>query len=169
VEDLVPKMLSLSVIQRVLQNLLRERVSIRDSVTILEALSEGANMSKNPVLLTEYVRQAIRRSIVKPHLNQQSEIPVYQVEPAAEQMVESAIDHNETNSVLSLAPQAAREFVGNITRKLDRPDSTAVLLTGPSVRFFVKQLLETAFPDVAVLSHSEVPPEIRVKSLGWVG
>ncbi len=169
VEDLVPKMLSLSVIQRVLQNLLRERVSIRDSVTILEALSEGANMSKNPVLLTEYVRQAIRRSIVKPHLNQQSEIPVYQVEPAAEQMVESAIDHNETNSVLSMAPQAARDFVGNITKKLDRPDSSAVILTGPSVRYFVKQLLETAFPDVAVLSHSEVPPEIRVKSLGWVG
>ncbi|HLK18971.1 MAG TPA: flagellar biosynthesis protein FlhA [Bryobacteraceae bacterium] len=169
VEDLVPKLLSLSVIQRVLQNLLRERVSIRDSVTILEALSEGANMSKNPVLLTEYVRQAIRRSIVKPHLNQQSEIPVYQVEPAAEQMVESSIDHNETNSVLSMAPQAARDFVGNITKKLDRPDSSAVILTGPSVRYFVKQLLETTFPDVAVLSHSEVPPEIRVKSLGWVG
>jgi flagellar biosynthesis protein FlhA len=119
--------------------------------------------------LTEYVRQAIRRSIVKPHLNPQSEIPVYQVEPAAEQMVESAIDHNETNSVLSLAPQAARDFVGSITRKLERPDSSAVLLTGPAVRFFVKQLLETAFPDVSVLSHSEVPPEIRVKSLGWVG
>lgn len=169
VEDLVPKLLSLSVIQRVLQNLLRERVSIRDSVTILEALSEGANMSKNPVLLTEYVRQAIRRSIVKPHLNQQSEIPVYQVEPAAEQMVESSIDHNETNSVLSMAPQAARDFVGNISKKLDRPDSSAVILTGPSVRYFVKQLLETTFPDIAVLSHSEVPPEIRVKSLGWVG
>ncbi len=169
VEDLVPKMLSLAVIQRVLQNLLRERVPIRDSVTILEALSEGANMSKNPVLLTEYVRQAIRRSIAKPHLNPQGELPVYQVEPAAEQMVESAIDHTETNSVLSLAPQAARELVGNITRKLERPDSSAVLLTGPAVRFFVKQILDTAFPEVAVLSHSEVPPEVRVKSLGWVG
>jgi flagellar biosynthesis protein FlhA len=169
VEDLVPKMLSLAVIQRVLQNLLRERVPIRDSVTILEALSEGANMSKNPVLLTEYVRQAIRRSVVKPYLNPQGEIPVYQVEPAAEQLTESAIEHTENNSVLSLAPQAVREFVGNITRKLDRPDSSAVLVTAPSVRFFVKQLLETALPEVTVLSHSEIPPEIRVKSLGWVG
>ena len=169
VEDLVPKLLSLAVIQRVLQNLLRERVPIRDAVTILEALSEGANMSKNPVLLTEYVRQAIRRSVVKPHLNPQGEIPVYQVEPAAEQLVESAIEHNETNSLLSLAPQAAREFAGGITRKLDRPDSSAVLLTAPSVRFFVKQLLETALPDIAVLSHSEIPPEIKVKSLGWAG
>ncbi len=77
VEDLVPKMLSLSVIQRVLQNLLRERVPIRDSVTILEALSEGAQMTKNPVLLTEYVRQSIRRAIVSSHTTPQGELAAY--------------------------------------------------------------------------------------------
>jgi flagellar biosynthesis protein FlhA len=169
VEDLVPKMLSLSVIQRVLQNLLRERVPIRDSVTILEALSEGAQMTKNPVLLTEYVRQAIRRAIVSSHLNQQSELAAYLVEPAAEHAVEAVVEHSEHNSVLGLAPQAARDMVGRITRKLERPDSSAVVLVNPSIRYFVKQLLETAFPDVTVLSHSEVPPEIKVKSLGWIG
>ena len=169
VEDLVPKMLSLAVIQRVLQNLLRERVPIRDSVTILEALSEGAQMTKNPVMLTEYVRQAIRRVIVKPHANPQGEVAAYLMEPAAEQKVESAVEHSENNSVLALAPQAAREFVASITRRLERPDSSAVVLTGPSIRYFVKQLLETAFPDVAVLSHSEVPPEMKIKSLGWIG
>jgi flagellar biosynthesis protein FlhA len=169
VEDLVPKMLPLSVVQRVLQNLLRERVPIRDSVTILEALSEGAQMTKNPVLLTEYVRQAIRRAIVSSHVNPQGEIPVYLVEPAAEHAVESAVEHSEHNSVLGLAPQSARDLVGRITRKLERPDSSAIVLVNPSVRYFVKQLLETAFPDVSVLSHSEVPPEIKVKSLGWIG
>jgi flagellar biosynthesis protein FlhA len=169
VEDLVPKLLSLAVVQRVLQNLLRERIPIRDSVTILEALSEGAQMTKNPVLLTEYVRQAIRRVIVKPHVNPQGELAAYLMEPAAEQTVESAIEHSENNSVLGLAPQAAREFVANFTRKLERPDLSAVVLTGPSIRPFVKQLLETAFPEVSVLSHSEVPPETKVKSLGWVG
>src|SRR5580698_3502330 len=128
VEDLVPKMLSLSVIQRVLQNLLRERVPIRDSVTILEALSEGAQMSKNPVLLTEYVRQAIRRVIVKSHANPQGELAAY--------LVESAVEHSEHNSVLSLAPQAAREFVGRLTRKLERPDSSAIVLTNPAIRYF---------------------------------
>jgi flagellar biosynthesis protein FlhA len=71
--------------------------------------------------------------------------------------------------VLSLAPQAAREFVGRLTRKLERPDSSAIVLTNPSIRYFVKQLLETAFPEVAVLSHNEVPPEVKVKSLGWIG
>ncbi|HWY49380.1 MAG TPA: flagellar biosynthesis protein FlhA, partial [Bryobacteraceae bacterium] len=105
VEELVPKLLSLAVVQRVLQNLLRERVPIRDSVTILEALSEAAQMSKNPVLLTEYVRQAIRRVIVKSHANPQGEIAAYLVEPSAEQTVESAVEHSEHNSVLSLAPQ----------------------------------------------------------------
>ena len=169
VEELVPKLLSLAVVQRVLQNLLRERVPIRDSVTILEALSEAAQMSKNPVLLTEYVRQAIRRVIVKSHANPQGEIAAYLVEPSAEQTVESAVEHSEHNSVLSLAPQAAREFVGRLTRKLERPDSPAIVLTNPAIRYFVKQLLETAFPEVAVLSHNEVPPEIKVKSLGWIG
>jgi flagellar biosynthesis protein FlhA len=169
VEDLVPKMLSLSVIQRVLQNLLRERVPIRDSVTILEALSEGAQMTKNPVLLTEYVRQAIRRAIVSSHVTQQGELTAYLVEPSAEHAVEAAVEHSEHNSVLGLAPQSARDLVGRITRKLERPDSSAVVLVNPSIRYFVKQLLETAFPDVTVISHSEVPPEIKVKSLGWVG
>ena len=169
VEDLVPKMLSYAVVQRVLQNLLRERVPIRDSVTILEALSEAAQMTKNPVLLTEYVRQGIRRVIVKSHANPQGELTAYLVEPSAEQTVESAVEHSEHNSVLSLAPQAAREFVGRLTRKLERPDSLAIVLTNPSIRYFVKQLLETAFPEVAVLSHNEVPPEVRVKSLGWIG
>ena len=169
VEDLVPKMLSLSVVQRVLQNLLRERVPIRDSVTILEALSEGAQMTKNPVLLTEYVQQAIRRAIVSSHTTPQGELAAYMVEPSAEHAVEAAVEHTEHNSVLGLAPQSARDLVSRITRKLERPDSSAVVLVNPSIRYFVKQLLETAFPDVTVLSHSEVPPEIKIKSLGWVG
>ncbi len=169
VEDLVPKLLSLAVVQRVLQNLLRERVPIRDSVTILEALSEGAQMTKNPVLLTEYVRQSIRRTVVKAHLSPQREITAYLTEQGVEQVVESAVEHSENNSVLGLAPQTAREIVAQFSRRIERPDSSAVVITSPSARYFVKQLLETAFPDVAVLSHSEVPPEVKVKSLGGIG
>ncbi|HUA20078.1 MAG TPA: flagellar biosynthesis protein FlhA [Bryobacteraceae bacterium] len=169
VEDLVPKMLPLSVVQRVLQNLLRERVPIRDSVTILEALSEGAQMTKNPVLLTEYVRQAVRRAIVSSHVTPQGEIPAFLVESGSEQAVEAAVEHSEHNSVLGLAPQSARELVNRITRKLEKPNTSAIILVNPSIRYFVKQLLENAFPDVTVLSHSEVPPEVKVKSLGWIG
>ncbi|HLG96595.1 MAG TPA: flagellar biosynthesis protein FlhA [Bryobacteraceae bacterium] len=169
VEDLIPKLLPLATVQRVLQNLLRERVPIRDSVTILEALSEGAQMTKNPVLLTEYVRQAIRRVLVKPHVNAQNEITAFLVDPGLEQTVESAVEHSENNSVLGLAPQTARDVVAQFSRRLERPDSTAVVLTSPNIRYFVKQLLETAFPDVAILSHNEVPPEVKVRSLGSIG
>jgi len=91
------------------------------------------------------------------------------MEPAAEHVVEAAVEHSENNSVLGLAPQVARDFVGRITRKFEKPDSPAILLVNPGVRYFIKQLLETAFPDIAVLSHSEVPPEIKIRSLGWIG
>jgi flagellar biosynthesis protein FlhA len=167
IEDLVPKMLSLFVIQRVLQNLLRERIPIRDSVTILEALGEAAHMTKNPVLLTEYARQAIRRTIVKPHLNPQNELAAYLLEAGTEQTIESATEHGEHNSVLGLAPQAMRDVLARVSHKFDGAGSSGIVLTSSAVRYFVRQILEPTLPQVTVLSHNEVPPETRVKSLGF--
>src|SRR5947199_1135192 len=86
VEDLVPKLLSLAAVQRVLQNLLRERVSIRDAVTILEGLGEAAALTKNPVLLTEYVRQSIRRTVVQPYLSSAGDLPAFLLDPSIEQL-----------------------------------------------------------------------------------
>ena len=166
IEDLVPKMLPLSVIQKVLQNLLRERVPIRDAVTILEALGEAANMTKNPILLTEFVRQAIRRGIVKPYLNNQGEISAYLLDGGTEQTIESAIDHGEHNSVLGLPPHTMRDILGRLSRKIESGMSPAVVLTNSSVRYFVRQMIEPALPQITVLSHNEVPPETKVKSLG---
>ena len=167
IEDLVPKMLSLTVIQRVLQNLLRERIPIRDSVTILEALGEAANLTKNPVLLTEYARQAIRRTIVKPPLYQQNELSAYLLDPGTEQTIESAAEHGEHNSVLGLAPPAMRDVLSRVSRKFEDAGSTGVILTSSAVRHFVRQILEPALPQITVLSHNEVPPETKVKSLGY--
>jgi flagellar biosynthesis protein FlhA len=93
-------------VQRVLQNLLRERVSIRDAVSILEALGEAAVSTRNPVLLTEYVRQALRRSVVKPYVNRMGELPAWFVDPSIEQAVEAAVEHGEQNSHIAIAPQA---------------------------------------------------------------
>ena len=106
VEDLVPKLLPLAAVQRVLQNLLRERVSIRDAVSILEALGEAAVSTRNPVLLTEYVRQALRRTVVKPYVNRAGELPAWFVDPAIEQAVEATVEHGEQNSHIAIAPQA---------------------------------------------------------------
>jgi flagellar biosynthesis protein FlhA len=114
VEDLVPKLMPLASVQRVMQNLLRERVSIRDAVSILEALGDAAPATRNPILLTEYVRQAIRRAVVKPYLNRAGDLPAWFLDPAIEQSVEAAVQHGEQNSHLTLAPQAIRDILNRI-------------------------------------------------------
>jgi flagellar biosynthesis protein FlhA len=169
IEDLVPKLLPLAVVQRVLQNLLRERVSIRDAATILEALGEAAVMTKNPVLLTEYVRQSVRRNLVKPFVGAGNEISAYFFDPQIEHMVESALEHGENNSVLALKPELANNIATLVRRKADRVGSGAVAITSVGARPFLRQILETVVPNLTILSHNEVPAEVRVKTLGAIG
>ncbi|MEO8025602.1 MAG: flagellar biosynthesis protein FlhA [Bryobacteraceae bacterium] len=167
VEDLVPKLLSLAAVQRVLQNLLRERVSIRDVVSILESLGEGASMTKNPVLLTEYVRQAIRRSLVKPYLSSSGDLPAYLLEPGLERIVEGAVQLSETTSHLNLEPLKIRDLIDRISRVVGT-GSSSVVLASSGARHFLHQILEGSLPNVAVLAHSEIPAGIRVASLGVI-
>jgi len=167
VEDLVPKLLPLVTIQRVLQNMLRERLPIRDGAGILEALGEAAQTTKNPVLLTEFVRQSIRRSIVKPHLNGPGEMPAYFLDPAIERQIEQAVEHSELNSILTLSPEAIRDISTRIERRIDK-NQTAVIVTSFGARHFLRQIVEASLPGVSVISHNEIPREIRVRSLGVI-
>lgn len=168
VEDLVPKLLTLATVQRVMQNLLRERVSVRDGVTILEALGEGAGLTRNPVLLTEYVRQVIRRTVVKPYLNTAGDLPAYFVEPSIEQSVESAVEHSEQNSHVALAPQSIQDILKRIGSRIGAPGTPLVAVTNSGARYFLRQIVEASLPNVFFLSHSEVPPGIKVVSLGVI-
>jgi flagellar biosynthesis protein FlhA len=168
VEDLVPKLLSLAVVQKVLQNLLRERVSIRDAASILEALSEAAPITKNTVLLTEYVRQAIRRQVVKPLLDPAGDLPAYLLDQNLEQGIESAVEHTENSSHVNLSPQRVRDIQERIKKCGAPADAPVVLLTSSGARFFVRQITETIAPNLTVLSHNEVPPGSRIVSLGCV-
>ena len=168
VEDLVPKLLSLALVQRVLQNLLRERVSIRDSVSILEALGEAAQVTKNPVLLTEFVRQAIRRTVARPHLNASGQLAAYLLDPGLEQALESALEHGENGSQINLAPNRIRELVDRMARVTGPGESGAVLLTSSPLRYFIRQLLEPSLRNLSVLAHAEVPPGVKVLSMGVV-
>ena len=95
VEDLVPKQIPFATVQKVLQNLLRERVSIRDAGSILEALGEASSMTRNTTLLTEFVRQVIRRTVVKPYLNSAGDLAVYFVDPEIERLIEKAVEDGE--------------------------------------------------------------------------
>lgn len=168
VEDLVPKLLSLAVVQKVLQNLLRERVSIRDAASILEALGEAAPITKNTVLLTEYVRQAIRRQVAKPLLDSTGELSAYILDPALEQMVEAAVEHTESSSHLNLAPQQIRNIQERVQKVCTSAEAAVVLLTSSGSRFFVRQIAESVAPNLNVLSHNEIPPEARIVSRGTV-
>jgi flagellar biosynthesis protein FlhA len=168
VEDLVPKLLPLAAVQKVLQNLLRERVSIRDGVSILEALGEAAGVTRNPVLLTEYVRQTIRRTVVKPYVNRSGEIFAWFLDPSIERAVESAVEHAEQSSHLNLAPPAVRDILNRMTAKIPASETPVVAITSSGARYFLRQIVEPAMPNLFFLAHNEVPPGQRVQSLGTV-
>jgi flagellar biosynthesis protein FlhA len=168
VEDLVPKLLSLAAVQRVLQNLLRERVSIRDAVSILEALGEAAVTTRNAVLLTEYVRQTIRRTVVKPYLNAGGDLPAYLLDPALEQIVESAVEHGEQNSHLTLSPPAIRDLLQRIGLKVGAPETPVAVLASSGSRHFLRQLVEPTMRNLYFLSHNEIPMETKILSLGVI-
>jgi flagellar biosynthesis protein FlhA len=168
VEDLVPKLLSVALVQKVLQNLLRERVSIRDSVSILEALSDAAGATRNPVLLTEYVRQAIRRVVIKPYLSRSGDLPAWFLDSSVEQAVEAAVEHGDQDSHLGMAPQSIREILDRLSRRLGMPETPVVVIASSGCRFFLRQLAEASLPNVIFISHGEVPAGVKVASLGII-
>lgn len=166
VEDLVPKLLPLPAVQKVLQNLLRERTPVKDGVTILEALGEAALVTRNPVLLTEYVRQAMRRTLVRPLLDRNGQLAVYLLDASLEKEVEDAVQHGEHTSHVNLHPQKVADLLSAAARVPASAGSSWTLLTSSGARYFVRQILEASFPQVTVLSHGEIPPGLRVVSLG---
>jgi flagellar biosynthesis protein FlhA len=169
VEDLVPKLLPLSTVQRVLQNLLRERVPIRDGVAILESLSEAAPVTRNPILLTEYIRQALRRSVVKPYLSSDGNLPALLVEGSVERTIEEAVEHQEAISHCNLAPNQVRVLIEAAKSAVQRHGSSFALLTSAGARYFLRQILENQFPGINVLSHGEIPAGAKVIALGNFG
>lgn len=167
VEDL-SKLVSLAVVQKVLQNLLRERVSIRDGLSIVEALGEAAAISRNQVLLTEYVRQALRRQIIQPYLNATSSLPCYFLDPVWEKRLEASIEHGELASQLSLPPQEIRELAARAKELIGAAEAPAVVVTTTSARYFLKQILDTQLGSTHALSHSEIPPGTKLVALGQI-
>jgi flagellar biosynthesis protein FlhA len=168
VEDLVPKVLSMGTLQRIIQNLLREQVSIRDAGTILEAVGEAAATTRNPILLTEFTRQSLRRTVVKPYTNRQGDLPAYFMEPGLERALESKIEHGDQNSHLTASPEMIRDVITRFERTIPKPEGPVVVLVSSSVRYFMRQIAEGSSPNLVFISHNEVPPEVRVMNLGVV-
>ncbi len=171
VEDLVPNLLSLGGVQRVLQNLLKEKIPIRDLRTILEALADQAEYTKDTDLLTEYVRQKLARSITHRYLNEQGELQVITLDKRIEDQIAESLRSQDSGALIPLEPGVMQKVISRIGASMERMASMnlePVLLCSPRIRLALKRMTERFLPDLAVLSHAEVTPNIKIQSVDSV-
>ena len=169
VEELVPGILSLGTIMRVLQNLLKEGVSIRDLRTILETMADWANVTRDTDILTEYVRHALSRTISS-NLAVNGVIPIITLSKPAEDAIANSVQHKETGSYLSIDPKIAQQILDSIGKAITlfEGGSRPTLLSAPQIRPHVRSLTERYYPALTVISHNEISPNLKVRSLGTV-
>jgi flagellar biosynthesis protein FlhA len=171
VEELVPKYMTLGEVQKVLQQLLREQVSIRDLGTILETLVETAPINKNPVILVEAARHALGRALVRPLLNEQGELKVVTLDRGIEEDCARAVTPQATmGGPSALQPNTARRVLDGLRAAFGDQIISAppVLLCSSPGRFYLRRLLEPFLPKIVVLAPTEIPPMIPVQSIGAV-
>ena len=162
IEELVPKLVGIGEIQRVLRQLLRERVPVRDLTTILEAIADAAAHTKDPDTIAETVRKSLGRSICRPFQNDQGELPAVTLAPALEQRLLAAVTRSEEGSVLALDPPDAHDLATRISQALQVKLAQPVLLCHTTLRPHLWRLFSRVLPHLAVLSHDEVPPHVRI-------
>jgi flagellar biosynthesis protein FlhA len=171
VEELVPKLLSFGEVQKVLQQLLREQVSIRDLTTILETLVDTASVNKHPVVLIEAVRQALGRSLVRPLLSEDGKLRLATLDPSLEEEMIRAFDpQSSATQGAGLQSSFSSRMLKGVQRLFGDQASAAapVLLCATPARFHLRRLLEPFIPRVVVLSPAEIPAPVQVQSLGMV-
>lgn len=171
VDELVPKLLGVGDIQKVLQNLLKEGISIRDLVTIFETLADYAATSRDTDILTEYVRQALKRAISNKYFGDSEATTVVTLDPKVEQMIMSSIKQTEQGAYISLDPSVTKQIL-NATeaeiQKLENKGQAPIIITSPIVRMYFKKLTNDYFKDLIVISYNEIDSDIELKSVGVV-
>lgn len=170
VEEVVPKMLSIGEVQKVLSNLLKEGVSVRDMVTIMETLADYAPITKDSDMLTEYVRQSMKRSISKRFIID-GQAKVITLDAELEQMILDSVQQTEYGAYLSIDPNQAQRIINNLLKemqKLTELGNQPIILASPVVRLYFKRLTEQVSPGLIVLSYNELDPSIEVQSVGTV-
>lgn len=171
VDELVPSLLSYGEVQKVLENLLRERVSIRDLPTILEALADAARSNRDPVHLTEQVRLALARSLCKQLADTEGVLPVLTLEPGMEQILEASIQTTDRGPRLLVRPEVVGRLLDALkplVETMSASGETPVLVCAPQVRPHLRRLLEGSYPQLSVLSYAEIVPGVSVRSRGTV-
>lgn len=171
VEELVPGVVPLGVLQKVLQRLLKERISIRDLLTILEALADHVPLTKNVDMLTGYARQALARTITKEYKDADGNITVVMTSPDIEDSVNKSVQHTEHESFVVADPALIQEIVTSLQKFVKTFTSKGlqpIVLCSPNIRIYLRKILEKFFPSIIVLSHNEIIHDANIKSLGML-
>ncbi len=171
VEEVVPKIVPLGTLQKVLQKLLRERISIRDLLAVLETLADYVPLTKNVDVLTGYVRQSLARAITKQYQDPQGNITVMMVSPDIEDKIGHAVQHTEFESFVSPDPNLVKKLVSSLQKYISSFTDSGlqpIVLCSPNTRIYLRKILEKFFPNLVVLSHNEIVRDVNIKSLGMV-
>ena len=170
VEELIPKLMSLGEIQKVLSNLLREGVSIRDMGTILETLADFAPITRDPDMLTEYVRQSLGRAISSAYITPDHK-DVITLDPQVEKIILDSVQRTEAGSYMTMEPAVSNKIINKVSslcEKLVKMGKQPIVLASPVVRFYFKRLTENAIPGLVVLSYNELDPNMDVNAVDMV-
>ena len=171
VDELTPKLLGLGEIQKVLQNLLSEGISIRDLLTIFETLADYAVTTHDTDVLTEYVRQALKRAISSKYFPANETTSVITLDPKVEQDIMSSVKQTEQGAYLNLDPEKQRAIISSVgeeTEKLENLGRSPIIITSPIVRLYFKKLTEDYFADLIVVSYNEIDSNVELQSVGMV-
>ena len=171
VEELVPKLMGVGDIQKVLQNLLEEGISIRDLLTIFETLADHASTTRDPDILTEYVRQSLRRAISNKFFMPTDTTSVVTLDPTLEQEIMGAVKQTEQGGYVNLAPDRVKKIINSVeseVAKLEEMGKTPIIITSPIVRVYFKKLTADYIRDLIVISYNEVENNIELQSVGMV-
>ncbi len=171
VDELVPKLLGLGEIQKVLQNLLKEGISIRDLQTIFEILADYAVTTRDTDILTEYVRQALKRAISSKFFPPGETTSVVTVDPKIEQEIMGSVKQTEQGAYLTLDPDRTKRIIASVeteTKKLEELGKNPIIITSPIVRMYFRRLTEDYFKDLIVISYNEIESNIELQSVGMV-
>ncbi|SEN58209.1 flagellar biosynthesis protein FlhA [Amphibacillus marinus] len=171
VEEVTPEPLSIGDVQKVLAKLLREQVSVRNLPVIFETLADFGKMTNDPELLGEYARQALAAQITKQYTNGSKSLRVITVSGKVEQLIADHVQQTEHGNYLALDPDSQQRLIKAVTGKIERlslQEETPIILCSPTIRMYIKQLLERFFPHTVVLSYNELESDIDIQSAGVV-
>ncbi|MGA3068231.1 MAG: flagellar biosynthesis protein FlhA, partial [Tepidisphaeraceae bacterium] len=172
VEELIPTQVKPGELQKVMQNLLRERVPVRDLETILETVGDFISRTKDLEVLTEYCRHALARTICKQYVDEKDRLWCLTLDPAVEELINNHLERSERGTNNTMPPQTSQKLTQQIAAKateLTQAGRSAVLLCGPQVRGALRKMIETALPTMAVLGFNEIVPEATVEAVAMVG